>query len=440
MSAEIQYSHKIPLRYDTDVFVAGGGPAGVAAAVFAARMGARVYLAESSGSFGGAATTMLVPAFMQFGNGVDFLSGGIGREVYDALKAEEPECYRKYCPNSIPVEILKLCYDEMMTKCGASFSFFTTVIDVITCDRGIDTVICSAKDGLFAVRAKIYIDCTGDGDLSALAGAEFKKGDDETGEMMAATLCGLWEGADFSRTSGLQSKRLEDAFRDHVFTNEDRHLPGMWKIKEGVAGSNAGHIYDVDGTNSDSLTGAMIAARRQIREYRRYYREYLEGYENLELVVTAPVIGIRESRRIMGDYVMTLDDFNRRASFEDEIGRYSYPVDIHAGQNTAAGYQKFASEHASLRYKNGESYGIPYRALVARGFDNLLVAGRCVSTDRYMQSSIRVMPGCYITGQACGAAAALCAAAGTDTRSVEIRQLQHALVQGGAFLPNFKED
>ena len=270
MSAEIQYSHKIPLRYDTDVFVAGGGPAGVAAAVFAARMGARVYLAESSGSFGGAATTMLVPAFMQFGNGVDFLSGGIGREVYDALKAEEPECYRKYCPNSIPVEILKLCYDEMMTKCGASFSFFTTVIDVITCDRGIDTVICSAKDGLFAVRAKIYIDCTGDGDLSALAGAEFKKGDDETGEMMAATLCGLWEGADFSRTSGLQSKRLEDAFRDHVFTNEDRHLPGMWKIKEGVAGSNAGHIYDVDGTNSDSLTGAMIAARRQIREYRRY--------------------------------------------------------------------------------------------------------------------------------------------------------------------------
>lgn len=440
MSTEILYSHKIPLRYDTDVFVAGGGPAGVAAAVFAARMGAHVYLAEASGSFGGAASTMLVPAFMQFGDGEHFLAAGIGREVYDYLKTEAPECYHKYCPNSIPVEILKLCYDDMMTKCGAQFSFFTTVIDVITGDRGIDTVICSAKDGLFAVRAKVFIDCTGDADLSALAGAECKKGDDQTGEVMAATLCGLWEGADFSRMSGSQSKRLEDAFRDHVFTNIDRHLPGMWKIKDGVTGSNAGHIYDVDSTNSDSMTGAMIAARRQLREYRRYYREYLEGYENLELVISAPMIGIRESRRVMGDYVMTLDDFNRRATFEDEIGRYSYPVDIHAGRNTDEGYKKFATEHASLRYKNGESYGIPYRMLVAKNFDNLLVAGRCVSTDRYMQSSIRVMPGCYITGQACGAAAALCVANQTDTRGVDIKKLQSALVRGGAYLPNFRED
>ena len=440
MSAEIVYSNRIPLRYDTDVFVAGGGPAGVAAAVFAARMGARVYLAESSGSFGGAASTMLVPAYMQFGDGEHFLAAGIGREVYDNLKAEEPESYRKYCPNGIPVEILKLCYDEMMTKCGASFSFFTTVIDVITGDRGIDTVICSAKDGLFAVRAKVFIDCTGDADLSALAGAECKKGDDATGEVMAATLCGLWEGADFSRMSGAQSKRLEDAFRDHVFTNTDRHLPGMWKIKEGVTGSNAGHIYDVDSTNSDSMTAAMIAGRRQLREYRRYYREYLEGYENLELVISAPVIGIRESRRVMGDYVMTLDDFNRRASFEDEIGRYCYPVDIHAGRNTDEGYNKFATEHASLRYKSGESYGIPYRMLVAKNFDNLLVAGRCVSTDRYMQSSIRVMPGCYITGQACGAAAALCVADRTDTRGVDIVKLQRALAHGGAYLQNFRED
>lgn len=289
------------------------------------------------------------------------------------------------------------------------------------------------------MRAKVFIDCTGDGDLSKLAGAEFRFGEEGTGEVMATTLCGIWEGADFSRATGSQTKRLEDAFRDHVFTNIDRHHSGMWKIKEGITGSNCGHIYDIDGTDSDSMTGAMIAARRQLREYRRYYREYVEGYENLELVISASQIGIRETRRILCDYVMTLDDFNARASFEDEIGRYCYPVDIHSGKNTDEGYRKFATEHANLRYKTGESYGIPYRALTVRSFDNLLVAGRCISTDRYMQSSVRVMPGCYITGQACGAAAALAVSGDTTIRGIDISALQSALLKGGAFLPNCKE-
>ena len=109
---------------------------------------------------------------------------------------------------------------------------------------------------------------------------------------------------------------------------------GMWRIKEGITGSNAGHIYDVDGTDSDSLTGAVLAGRKQVQEYRTYYRDYLNGYEKMELMVTAPRIGIRETRRILGEYVLNLEDFMRRAVFDDEIGRYSYPVDIHAGKNT----------------------------------------------------------------------------------------------------------
>lgn len=439
MSNEIQYTQKIPVRHTVDVFVAGGGPAGVAAAVFAARMGASVYLAESTGSFGGAAATMLIPAFMRFGDKLDFHAGGIGREVYDYLKNEAPEAYRNYCPNSIPIEILKLCYDDMMTKCGAKFSFFTSVIDAITGDRGIESVICSAKEGLFAVRAKMYIDCTGDAVLADLAGAEYKLGEDDTHEVMPATLCGIWEGADFSRATGSQTARLEDAFRDNVFTYIDRHVSGMWKIKEGVTGSNVGHIYDVDGTNSDSMTQAIVAGRRQLREFRRYYREYVEGYENCELVISAPYMGIRESRRVMGDYVMTLEDFTSCAVFEDEIGRYSYPVDIHPRNNDDS-YQKFLRENRGYRYKDGESYGIPYRALTAKNFDNLLVAGRCISTDRFMQSSVRVMPGCFITGQACGAAAAIASADQTTTRGVDIRKVQRALAAGGAYLPNFHEN
>ncbi len=436
MNHEILYTRSIPVTHTVDVFIAGGGPSGVAAAVYAARMGRDVYLVESTGSFGGAATTMLVPAFMQFSSGDIFLAEGIGREVFEYLGTRSPECYRGYAPYSIPVEILKLCYDEMMTESGARFSFFTSVLDVVKNGDRIDSVICSSKQGLFAVKAKVYIDCTGDGDLSYLSGAECKKGDDKTGEMMAATLCALWEGTDFSRAHQPQRAFLEDAFRDRVFTNIDRHLPGMWRIKDGITGSNAGHVYDVDGTDSDSLTDAMIASRKQLREYRRYYREYLDGYENMELVISAQQIGIRESRRVMGEYVMTLADFLNRASFSDEIGRYCYPVDIHAGRNTDEGYQTFIKDYEALRYTAGESYGIPYRALVVKGIDNLLVAGRCVSTDRYMQSSIRVMPGCYITGQAAGAAAAIAAESGCAAREIDVRRLQQQLKSMGAYLPN----
>lgn len=436
MASEILYIKAVPITREADVFIAGGGPSGVAAAVYAARMGKKVYLVESTGSFGGAAATMLVPAFMQFSSGPYFLAEGIGREVLDYLSKKSPACYSGYAPHSIPVEILKLCYDEMMTACGAEFSFFTSVLDVIKADGRIDAVICSSKQGIFAVKAKTYIDCTGDGDLSYMAGAECKKGDDKTGEMMAATLCALWEGTDFSRATQPQRAFLEDAFRDNVFTNIDRHLPGMWRIKDGVTGSNVGHIYDVDGTDSDSLTEAMLAARKQLREYRKYYRDYLDGYENMELVISAQQIGIRESRRVMGEYVMTLEDFVNRATFDDEIGRYCYPVDIHAGRNTDEGYQTFIKDYEALRYAAGESYGIPYRALVVRGIDNLLVAGRCVSTDRYMQSSIRVMPGCYITGQAAGVAAAIASEDECAARDIDVKRLQKQLKSMGAYLPN----
>lgn len=159
----------------------------------------------------------------------------------------------------------------------------------------------------------------------------------------------------------------------------------------------------------------------------------------MTLVATGSLLGVRETRRIMGDYVMTLDDFKKRAGFDDEIGRYSYPVDIHPNKNDIDSYKKFYEEITTLHYKKGENYGIPYRALVPRDLDNVLVAGRCISTDRYMQSSVRVMPGCYITGQAAGTAAAMVADSnGKNTaHDIDIKSLQGRLKAIGAYLPNF---
>ncbi len=432
---ELTIQKNLFVRYDVDVCIAGGGPAGVAAAVAAARCGASVFLAESSGSFGGAATVALVPAFMQFTDGVHFVADGIGREIRDAIRNSCPEDARPYCPDGIPVETLKLCYDQLVAAAGVQFRFFTTVIDVVRDGNRITHVVCSGKGENFAVCAKVFIDCTGDGDLCAMAGAPYEQGD-ENGETMAATLCGLWNGIRWQDVVRPDSRRLDDAFADHIFTNEDRHLPGMWPVSKSVGGSNAGHIYGVDGTQADSLTQAMLAGRRQLQEYRRYYREYLTGYEQAELVVSASQIGIRETRRIQGDYQLKLQDFLDRAVFKDEIGRYCYPVDVHSSRNTSSGYQKYENDFANLRYQKGDSYGIPYRSLTVTGLDNTLTAGRCISADRSMQASVRVMPGCFITGQASGCAAALAAKGKGDTRGVSIHQLQQQLKRLGAYLPN----
>ena len=438
MSEIIQYNKELPVKVETDVFIAGGGPAGVSAAVAASEAGAKVFVAEASQSFGGAAVTMLVPAFMEFGNGTDFLAAGIGKRIFDYLAENAPESAKPYCPPNIPVETLKLCYDSMMEECGAQYCFNTQVIDVAVANGEIQHVICAGKGAIYAVKAKVYIDCTGDADLCAYAGAEFEQGG-ENGEVMGSTLCGLWTGIQWENVVSPDSRMLEQAFKDQVFSQNDLHLPGMWPIAKGVGGSNTGHVFGVDGTNADSLTKGMVEARKRMQEYRRYYREYLSGFENAELVCSAPQLGIRESRRVVCDYRLVLQDFLDQAVFPDEIGRYSYNIDIHANTVGLDDYELFEKEHTTYRYKVGESYGIPYRTLPVKGFSNLLTAGRCICSDRYMQSSVRVMPGCYITGQAAGTAAAICALEKVNVHDAPVKKIQKQLKKLGAYLPNYQE-
>ncbi len=427
----------------SNIFVAGGGPAGVAAALAAARQGCRVFLAEAHACFGGMGTSGLVPAFMQFADGVRFLAAGIGEEIYWKLVAaggigayDDPN--DEYKAVGIRAEVLKRVYDELMQDSGSEFSFATQLIGVeMNAAAEVAYAVCHAKSGQFAVRASQFIDCTGDGDLAAWAGAPCEKGD-EQGKMMAGTLCSLWAGIDWEAASkaGIDPhSQLDKAFADKVFTNEDRHLPGIWCLGPYLGGGNIGHTYGVDATDERSLTEALLWGRKSLLEYQRFYREYVQGYERMELAATGE-IGIRESRRVLGDYVLGLQDFLDRGCFDDEIGRYAYPVDIHASDPSSASFAKFADEHARLRYQPGENYGIPYRILTPRGLDNVLTAGRCVSTDRYMMSSIRVMPGCYITGQAAGVAAAVAVEHHCATRDVPIREVQARLVKMGAYLPH----
>jgi len=434
----MKYQKELEIKYTPDVLVVGAGPAGVAAAIASARCGMEVLLTDSQGSFGGAATSALVPCFAPFGDGVNVLAAGIGYEIRKEVSRDVPlDAY--WTP--LKVEELKRAYDKAICESGVKPLLFTTLCDVVCNDRKVDYAVFSAKSGLFAVKAKIYIDCTGDGDLCAYAGASYEIGD-RYGNVMPATLCSLWANIDYSARRGSDASRLEEAFADGVFSVEDRHLPGMQTVsrEEGIGGGNIGHAFGVDPLDEDSLTRAMITSRKTVTEYDRYYREYLSGFEKLTLVATGASLGVRESRRILCDYTLCVDDFLSRAVFEDEIGRYCYPVDIHIMNTDKEEFERFNEEYNKrLRYAKGESYGIPYRSLIPKGLDNILVAGRCIGSDREMQASVRVMPGCFITGQAAGAAASL-AVKNQNVRGFDIKELQRKLLELGAFLPNYKEE
>lgn len=425
------YQKELPVRMDVDVLVAGGGASGVAAAVAAARAGKSVLLVEAGGALGGVGTSGMVPAFATFGDDVRILAAGIGLEIRRQVSTGVPLSAHW---TSIDAEELKRVYDRITTEAGVKVLFFTTVCDVLTHGGHVDGVVLTSKTGLYAVTAKLFIDCTGDGTLNALAGGQFELGNEE-GKVMPPTLCSLWDQVDNEAYRSTNIKeQLEKAIADGVFTYADRHLSGMFLRRGGIGGGNIGHIFDNDPLDEASLTRAMMWGRQSMLEYIRFYNEYVHGCENARLLATGSILGIRESRRTVCDYMLSVSDFLARADFDDEIGRYCYPVDIHIMNTDGDELKRFQDEYQNMRYKKGESYGIPYRSLVAASFDNVLTAGRCMGTDRQMEASIRVMPGCYITGEAAGTAAALAMDAGGETRAVDTSLLQRTLADHGAYM------
>jgi len=342
-------------------------------------------------------------------------------------------------------ERLKRVYDDMVTGAGAVVRFGTMLAAVETDDGMIETLIISNKSGLSAQKAKVTVDCTGDADLATWAGAETVKGS-EAGDLQPATHCFILANVDmYAYTTTSNPHRVKpgslivDMARDEKYPLIRDTFLCNCLIGPGTVGFNAGHLWDVDNTDPESVSAAMMTGRKLAAQIRDALAEYdPRAYADAFLVATAPLMGIRETRRIVGDYVLTIDDYLARRSFPDEICRNSYPVDVHHSVDEIEANIR-GEVHGMGRYEHygpGESHGIPYRCLIPAKLKNVLVAGRSISTDRDVQGSTRVMPVCLAMGEAAGAAAAMSVASGGDVRAVDVEKLRARLRDAGAYLPD----
>lgn len=424
-----------------DVIVVGGGPSGCAAAISSAREGAKTLLIEATGVLGGMGTSGLVPAWTPFSDGEKIIYKGIAEKIFwESKKGVPHEPDTKLDWVSINPEYLKRIYDKQVLAAGVNVLFFSFLSGVEMIDNKIDAILVSNKNGISVYKSKIFVDCTGDGDLSAWAGAAFNKGD-EQGKLMPATHCFALSNVDSyhytygeNLYAGNKKSPIWEILKDGKYSLiKDAHACNNF-TGPGVVGFNAGHVFDVDSTNPESISNAMFYGREMAEQFSQALKEYSpNAFGNSFLTVTAPLMGIRESRIIEGDYKLTLKDWIDKKSFDDEIGRNCYFIDIHLVEEdqkkiTKENYEKLKVEP----YKKGESHGIPYRCLTPKGIKNLLIAGRSISTERTVQGSTRVQPVCLVTGEAAGMAAAHAAKSTTkDVHKIDISFLRKRLKDEG---------
>jgi len=406
-----------------NLVVVGAGPAGCAAAISAARLGTETFLIERYGFAGGMATTGLVHPWMDYYAGDKCLTGGIFAEIAERLQ-QRKALKDRHCFDH---ETLKVILFELLQEAGVRLLLHTFVVEAKAKQGRVSCLTAASKSGLEKIYPQIVIDASGDGDVAAWAGADYEKGRPEDGLMQPMTLNFRMAGVDRARMparDAINALYNEAKANGEVVCPRENVLLFETMIPDQIH-FNTTRVNRVDGTDRDDLTQAEIESHRQVAQLVTFLQKRVPGFEQAYLSQTAPQIGVRETRRIMGEYVLTEEDVLSARKFTDGIALSSYPIDVHnpAGTGTVI-----------KRLPPGEFYAIPYRCLVPRKLEGLLVAGRPISTTHEAHASSRIQPVCYALGHAAGAAAALALQQNIQPREVKIDQLQEALRKQGAIL------
>ena len=457
MSDTLNFS--VNKMYECDVLVVGGGVAGISAAVCAAREGANVILCERDGCLGGTATVGLVGPFMssfdpegkeQVLKG--FMDEFIGRMVekggaihpgdcpggnsYSAYRIRghigvtpfDPECFKETAEEVCEESGVKVLYHMFFCGCDVK-------------EGNIRSAYFMTKNGIYEIRAKAYVDATGDADLAASAGAPLVYGDKD-GKTQVASIFFLIDGVDRDKVTAFAAKHPEDTDRRGRYLEDivEEHrkagtfpcgrsrvsafeaMNGMWRVNMTQYDEKANLL------DPEDVTKAEMTCRKQIRPLMEFLKDHVPGFENIRLLQSANSLGIRESRRIEGEYTLTMDDMAAGRSFEDAICTVGSAVDFHSSSKDDGSYD------GAYGLCGKKAAQIPYRCLIPKNVNNLLVAGRCLSADQMAHSAVRVMPPCFAMGQAAGTAAAMAAETKQSVRDVSIAALQKKLKTGGVVL------
>ena len=417
-------AREVPIVAEADVVVCGAGPAGVTAAIAAAREGAKTHLLELHGCVGGIWTSGALSWILDHANKKGFML-----ELLDRLAAREALTLaeNRTPTNAYDIEAMKAVLEHLCVEAGVRLQLHTRVCAAVKNRQGrLSHVVTESKSGREAFAAKVFVDCTGDGDLGALAGCGFDLGHPETGRMQPMSLMAVIGGpraeevAEFFRDDDrIEWAKPKDALRREMERgghSPSYNKPTLFRIRDDLFVLMANHEYEVNGTDARDVTGATLRARRELHQLIDALRSLGGVWRNMRIVATGDQIGVREGRRLHGHYTVSTDDLREGRRHPDAVCRVTFPIDVHA---TDPGKGK-GIERAAFRAK---PYDIPLRALIARNVQGLMMAGRCISGDFVAHSSYRVTGNAVAMGEAAGKTAAVAAMSGRLPQAVSIDEL-----------------
>ena len=401
-----------------DLIVVGGGISGIAASVSAAREGLGVLLIENSGNLGGAITKNLVYPFVQYKTygKKTFLCDGIFTEIRARHEAYGDKSW----------ETFKIIFDEMVTEAGVDVLFHATVYEAIKSGRKITGLKVTTGFENLEVCGDYFIDATGDGNLIAMTNCDFQLGREADSLCQPMTTCFRMGKVNldlFKEEFPVLQEKYKKLREENKLINKRENILVFYGLGDDTIHFNSTRVVMHNPVDAIERSKAEILGRKQVGELIKFLKENSKAFENASLLNVASAIGVRESRKLKGVYVINEKDLIEFKDFDDTIALGNYGIDIHNPSGTGT------TQH---HFKDEEFYRIPYRALLPKELDNMLVCGRCLSATHEAHSAVRIMPICACLGQAAGTGIAVAKQAGVNTHSVDVKLLQEKLKENGA--------